>query len=152
MIRTILGLCCLFLFSGCEQNVIATKSIDMIDVWTYEDELDLQFNIDDTDGKYDLLLDIIHDPSFGYENLYVIIKTSFPSGEVTKDVVSLNLAGPRGSWLGKCNNTKCSIEILLNAAFAFKETGSYTLSLAQHSREESLQGIKQVSFRLVKLP
>jgi len=109
--------------------------------WTYENPLVYQFDVKSSETLHDLFFSLTYGVDFGYQNLYVKIITEYPNQPSIEDVVSLNLTNGAGSFLGSCNGSNCTTDILLQEKFRFKESGSHKTTIYQHSREEILQGV-----------
>ncbi len=109
--------------------------------WTYDQHMIFPLKIEDTTSVYEMVLDLDHSEDYEYQNLYVKIITSFPDGTSTDDVVSLNLTDGMGSFKGECHSKKCKTPILLHDKFKVKIPGTYTLTIYQHSRKDSLDGV-----------
>ena len=119
--------------------------------WTYDKGLSFTIAISDTTQFYDFNIWLDHIPSFGYENLYLDIETTFPSGQVKSDVISLELADHYGNWIGKCTSTSCSTPFQLNHNMRFSSPGNHTFVVHQHSRKDSLRGIVAMGIELKKI-
>lgn len=117
--------------------------------WEYGNRIDFSFDIDNTDSKYDLLLDVRHDLEYTYENTYVRIHTTFPNGETITDQVSLQLADEYDQWEGTCKGDKCTVTIVLQSNVKFKEKGAYKIEIEQYNRENPLPGIEKMTLKIV---
>jgi gliding motility-associated lipoprotein GldH len=86
---------------GCGPEVIYDRAETLpAEGWSYADSVAFEFAIPDTVRNYDLVLMVEHDQTFPYQNFYVNIHTDFPNGRRTTQLVSLQLAGDFGAWLG----------------------------------------------------
>lgn len=116
--------------------------------WFYQDSLVATFNIEDTSAIYNLHLLLDHKTSFPFQNFYVRIHTTFPSGERLTEQVSLEIAGKAGNWLGDCNSSECSLRIPLQEGAYFNQAGDYQITVEQFSRRDPLPGLQRVAFAL----
>ena len=99
---------------GCTNKVVYKQAFTFADsTWTYDNLLQYQFSIQDTSSLYSLNLNVIHDPEYPFQNLYIKIRTGFPNGSSKEDVVSLEFADDNGLWNGNCRQTKCQLNIPL---------------------------------------
>lgn len=119
--------------------------------WTYRDSLRFEFPIQDTNLLYDLFLNIEHTPDYSYQNLYTYITTSYPSGKVLQQQLNIDLADKAGKWYAKCNTKSCRLQVILQQNAYFNEIGQHTISLVQHTRQDSLLGLTEIGFELKKV-
>jgi gliding motility-associated lipoprotein GldH len=110
-------------------------------LWKYDNPLTYNFEVETTETVNDLFLSLNYSTDFEYQNLYVKIVTDYPTKESIEDIVSLNLTNGAGSFLGNCNRSTCTIDILLQENFRFNEKGKHTIRIYQHSREAELQSV-----------
>jgi gliding motility-associated lipoprotein GldH len=118
--------------------------------WLYSDTMKFDFEIADTIDTYSMLLDVKHEADYGFQNLYVKMLTTFPSGKNQSQVLSLELAGASGVWLGKCASNKCKLTIPLRQTVKFPEAGNYTLAIEQFMRQDSLPKIYAMKLKIEK--
>ncbi len=147
-----LGIClCLILcLFACSEAVFYQQSYDLSpDGWSYEDKQQFSFESIDSLSTYDITLDILHDDAYGYENLYILIKTTFPDGQLVEDMVSIPFLSPTGSWQGKKHQENRLLRVYLQQQVKLQQVGTYSISIEQHSRDKVLQGIKQLSLSLL---
>ena len=134
---------------GCGDNYIAneTKTIPAYG-WTYRDSLAYHFDISDTTKLYNLYLDIKHDDTYPLQNLYTFIKTDYPNGKQYKQQLNIDLASKSGNWNGKKSwfGNEYNTRIVLQEGAFFNQIGTYKLGLQQYLRQDSLQGLKSLTF------
>lgn len=118
--------------------------------WAYDNQLEFPFEVTDTKALQNLYLDLTHSTEFKTQNLYVKFHTKSPSGKIVSDIVSLELAEKNGIWFGDCGSTWCDLRIPIQSDAYFEETGTYTLSVEQYTRTETLKGLKSIGFRVEK--
>jgi gliding motility-associated lipoprotein GldH len=141
-----------FTFLSCSKDVyFQQKEVISNAMWSFDDPKTFSFEIKDTSSFFDLILDVKHATDFSYENLYVKIQTVFPDGRKTDDQVSLELADDFDQWQGKCNSNFCTVNIVLQSGVYFREVGKHTLEIEQFNRENPIEGIKEMTLKLVKL-
>lgn len=139
---------CLVLFVSCGPSPIFEQSFEFESaVWSYDDHKSITFSAPDTSNQYDLILDVIHNESYAYENLYIQLQTVFPDATDITDEISIPLLGEDGHWVGKGSDQK-RIRVYLQQALKFKEVGEHTIVLNQHSRDEALKHIRGVSLAI----
>ncbi len=139
------------LFLSCGNNFLYEKDIALPEnVWRYDNAAVFSFDIEDSAALYNLYFDLAHAVDFKTQNLYVKFYTTTPSGKITEDLVSLELAGKDGVWFGDCGGEKCTLSIPLQNNAYFAETGTYELRAEQYSRTEALPGVYSVGFSIEK--
>jgi gliding motility-associated lipoprotein GldH len=133
---------------GCGPKIIYETKQDVKEPWPYEEAHHFEFEIKDTVPAYDLHMKVDHSPDFGYENLYVMIKTTFPDGNVVNHPLSLQLADGSGQWVGDCSSHVCNSDILIASDSYYKIAGKYKISIQQHSRVDTLSGVKAIGIKV----
>ena len=142
----------LIAFSSCEEEgIYFNESLAINEVgWTYEELKAFDFSIIDTLANFDLVLDLTHGTDYAFQNTYVIVHTTFPSGKTISDKLSLELAKGTGAWLGACSTDECTISIMLQDHVKFPEPGNYQIAFEQFNRLESLKSMKNMTFKIFK--
>jgi gliding motility-associated lipoprotein GldH len=138
------------LLSGCSASIYdETKEIATAS-WSSKNPIAFDFEISDTARQYNIFLEVIHQTSFNYQNVYCLVESFGPQGLVQQQTNSLELASKKGTWLGQCSSDLCTRKIPFITRSKFDMPGSYTVKLTQHSRLDPLEGIK--SIRLIIEP
>jgi len=136
---------------SCKNDLVYSEKVAIDNAyWNYDSPASFSFEIIDTVQSYDLVLEIDHDVEFSNQNFYTQFTTTYPDGKEIKDVVSMELSSNYGQWMGDCNDDSCLIDILLREKVRFKQKGDHTISIAQHTRESVLSGIRSLEFNLIK--
>lgn len=137
------------LLFACGENFHYEKTYTPAEeVWSYEDLLVFDFSIPDTTGRYTFYLDLVHSVDYPFQNLYTRIVTRYPDQEPRTDVLSLELSNELGLWQGKCRGAYCRVRIPLQTRAIFETPGDYQLSFAQHTRQDSLPGLRSIALRI----
>ncbi|MBL0084284.1 MAG: gliding motility lipoprotein GldH [Saprospiraceae bacterium] len=138
--------------SACHSDILFEEKINLPVVgWTVADSVKYQLAIEDTAQNYDMVLRVDALDSYRYQNLYVMINTLFPDGKLEKDVVSLEVSTSGGEWHGKCSSDHCAVPILIQENFRFPKKGNYTITVAQHSRLDTIKGIEALQLSIAKV-
>jgi gliding motility-associated lipoprotein GldH len=126
-------------FASCGENWIYDKKMSISNArWTYQDSLNFDFEIADTFKIYNLYVEVEHDETYPFQNIYLMTHTKFPSGERPAQRINVDLANSAGSWLGKKSGKNFTHRIDLQENAYFNKMGKYTLTLAQFMRQDSL--------------
>lgn len=143
-------ICAMILLFSCSEEVFYQESFDVSPAgWDYDDAKVFEFESSDSLSLFDITLDISHTEDYSYENLYILISTSFPDGSVIEDQVSIPFISESGTWQGKGIGEDRQLRVYLQQRTKFKQVGEYTITVAQHSREQVLKGIQQVRLSLI---
>jgi gliding motility-associated lipoprotein GldH len=135
--------------TACKDNLLIDEKKDIPNLeWTYRDSLSYTFLISDTTKIYNMSLNIEHSPEYSWQNLYVRVHTTFPNGKRLSKNVSLDLADKSGKWLGDCNSKACHTAIALQPNAFFTPAGKYIVTVAQHTRQDSIRGVYSVGFSI----
>lgn len=120
--------------------------------WAYTDTLNFNFTITDTVARYNFYLDFEHSDTFPFQNVYLKLYTRFPDGHRLMKIRSFDFFDNQGAAVDKCSGNRCNLRAVLQENAFFKATGDYVLTVAQHTRRESLPGVISVGLALEKLP
>ncbi len=137
---------------SCKKDVLVQeKYIFENNQWLSGNTKVLQINAPDTSQVFTLDVDLQHDVTYAFQNLYVRTITTYPSGKEVKSVTSLQLSNDDGTWAGECSGKNCLIELPLQQHFTFPETGEYTWTIEPYMRIDTVQGIKSLTVRCRKV-
>lgn len=138
----------LFTLSSCGPKPIHSERLRIDGAWEYQDKLSSTINVTETTMNYDLALRMEHSIEFYFQNIYLEIKTIFPDGKEISEPLSLQLGSSKGNWIGKCKGESCEIVFSLQDNFKFKNIGDHQFTVGQFSRDDKLQGIKEIELLL----
>lgn len=141
---------CIVVLYSCGPNIVYEQENSIGGSWAYDDSADFSFDIVDPNKEYDLLLTIVHNPDYSYQNFYTNITTTFPTGESFTDPLSIELANKMGSWLSNCDKKECKLHLLLRDDVKFKDVGEYKISFVQNTRDTNLKGIQSLKLSLIE--
>ncbi len=140
----------ILVFTACENEKYIYNKTQNVNPegWVYPDTLDFSFDIKDTSKLYSILMDINHSTDYNYQNIYMNISTTFPSGKYLHQRISSDFADKTGKWHGKCSAKNCTAPINLQEKAKFNETGKYNITIAQFSRDSALKEINGITLKL----
>lgn len=136
--------------AGCGPNLIYKEKKVPSSPWAYGEKICFEFEIVNNAIPYDLLLHMIHTPDFGYENVYVLVTTTFPDQTKINHPVSLQMAKSNGDWEGDCSGSTCALSHSLSLKSYYKLPGKYNICFEQFSRIDKLLGIKSLELEVVE--
>lgn len=146
MIRSlVIGVSLFIVLSSCRKDILLDVEFPIAEEqWLINDKKDVEFVVSDTSSVYQMEILIGHSKNYGFQNLYVRMFTTFPSGKNETSITSLELANPDGSWSGDCAGEKCSVLLPLQQRFTFPETGTYKWAIEPYMRMDTVKGIKSI--------
>ncbi|MEP6646092.1 MAG: gliding motility lipoprotein GldH [Saprospiraceae bacterium] len=132
--------------SSCKRGVIANGKWKLNHrEWITGENKTMHITATDTTQAYVMDIRIDHSKNYKYQNLYIRLLTTFPSGKKISSITSLELANPDGSWSGDCSRSTCSVTLPLQPGFTFPEIGKYQLTIEPYMRVDTIKGIKRIS-------
>jgi len=148
-----IGVIFLLTLSACDRGVLLSEKWKWEDQqWVTGDKKSFVMEAKDTATVYQMDIQINHEETYKYQNLYIRTLTKYPSGKEVSSVTSLELINQDGSWAGDMGENCCKVDIPLQQRFTFPEIGSYTWTVEPYMRTDTVQGINslKVTCRKVK--
>lgn len=112
-----------------------------------------QFDIKDTTVPYQLFVILRHTNKYNYNNIWIKLHTLSPDSTASQAQYELPLATNEKGWLGTGMDDLYEHRIALtplNQDFYFKKSGQYRFTLEQVMREDPLQHVMNIGFRIEK--
>lgn len=139
----------ILLFSGCDFNRIYEKNVPIPETkWNSSLQPAFAVQVRDTSLLYNLFLNIRHDNSYPYENIWLNISVTFPDSSHSTRRMEVMLAKDDGEWFGTKIGSVWDYRTLLQQKTLFKQSGTYTFYIQQDMREDPLPGMLAVGLRL----
>ena len=149
MIRRILILI-MFLSTlvSCDPNRVYDTNKDIPDrEWSYDNIVPFEFNIEDTDAKYNIYVNIRHSKSYKFSNIWLIIHTQI-SDSVLQKRMELPLSNLGGKWYGESMGDIVDHQLQIQENATFPKKGTYKISLEQNMRLDPLPDVLSVGLRV----
>lgn len=136
-------------FSSCDNAVVYEHAYPVESgVWNVKDVKSFEFNVEDTLQLYNFYVTVRNGEEYPYSNLYLFIEMEFPNGKKSMDTLECPLADPLGNWYGSGLGKIYDNRILFRERKKFPLSGNYKLEIHQAMRQDNLEGIYDVGFRL----
>lgn len=117
------------------------------DTWEKDKVYHFTFQIEDTSVPYDLTLEVRNNNLYPYQNLWLFCTEETAIGLLKRDTIECMLADEFGKWYGKGISLYQS-SFPIRSAYYFPHAGQYTFSFRQGMRNDRLQGIREIGFRV----
>lgn len=138
-----------FLTTSCDRNRYFEQNIEIQDEkWAFEEAKEFSFELSDTVSLFNFYINLRNTNEYPFANLYVFIDTHFPDHQIARDTIELQLAHLDGEWLGSGTGNYKYNQFILRKAMRFVQQGSYTFSIEQGMRVDTLVGISDIGIRL----
>lgn len=137
--------------ASCNRGTYYSDTVKMQDgQWSMYDPAGFACQFDDTVQVYDINLSVRTSTAYPYRNLFLFVRTTFPSGLVTADTVQAMLTDEKGKWLGKGAGDIRELIIPYKSDVYFPEKGEYHFSVVQGMRDTILRGVYDLGFRITR--
>ncbi len=151
-LQIILSILVLTGFSSCDRNLIFEKYEPIAENGWHKDSL-VVFNIPVTDTlqNHNFYINVRNDIEYKYSNLWLFIEIK-QSGEVgITDTLEILLADPSGKWLGDGFGGIKTRQVKYKGGVYFPVSGEYQINIQHGMRDELLEGITDIGFRVEKM-
>ena len=148
---SILFLFSVLFFSSCDKARVFEQNRSIPENgWSSKNVI--KFDVDITNLKIptNFYINIRNADGYPYSNLFLFIKTTFPSGKMSNDTLECVLANENGKWLGSGLGDIYDNQIPFKRNVRFPEAGKYTFELQHAMRLDTLPLIMDVGLRIEK--
>lgn len=146
-----ISLLSLFTCFACNQDAYYEVNQSIANrTWSYDNKIKFDVPIDDSLAKYDVYLNLRHDKSYDYANIYVLLHQKGKNIQDTFIRKEIKLAELDGRWIGKSAGSIFETQSLIYENFTFPDTGIYHFEVEQNMRVDPLNDIVNVGIKLVK--
>lgn len=118
--------------------------------WFKDDAVSFEYVAEDTSIIYDIIVDIRHSDNYPYKNFWLFVKSVTPDGKDYTDTLECVLADNYGSWIGKSTGSLYELPVMFLSQTKFPQPGKFRFELYQGMRNDTLQGVHEMGFRVKK--
>ncbi len=116
--------------------------------WNKDSVVAFNVHLTDTMKNHNLFVNIRNKGNYPYSNIYLFLSIVSPDGTNHIDTVEFTLADPSGKWRGKGIGGLHDNQIPYKNKVYFPRQGDYKFMIKQGMRDNVLQGIRDVGFRV----
>jgi gliding motility-associated lipoprotein GldH len=139
-----LGICLFALIglSGCQKPFAAVERSFEGACWDMRDTLDLSFENADTSQVFQMWFPVVVTESYAYNNLYLHVELTPPSGERSVLPARFPLTQADGSWNGEVSGKEAKFDLLMAGGIRLNQKGTYRVRCYHFMRDSVLCGVK----------
>lgn len=112
--------------------------------WDMNQPAQFEVVMEDTIGRYDVILHIRNTDSYPYQNIWLFTHSMAPDSTVAIDTLACYLADNQGKWINKSIISEHDMPLLYMRNIRFPKQGTYTFDIAHGMRDSLLQGISRI--------
>lgn len=140
-----------FLLVGCDNHRVFEDYHQINKRGWHKDSLVVfQFPVTDSLQNHNLYINVRNDLNYNYQNLWFFISIKQPGNIAVTDTFEVLLATASGKWLGEGFGGIKEIQKEYRNNVFFPLTGIYEVSLQHGMRNDWLEGIHDIGFRVEK--
>ncbi|HEY0029367.1 MAG TPA: gliding motility lipoprotein GldH [Bacteroidia bacterium] len=138
-------------FSSCDQARIFEQNQSMPESgWAETNVVKFDVDIKDPSTPANFYINVRQADGYPYSNLFMFIKTVFPSGKSSTDTLECVLADDKGKWLGSGVGDLYDNQIPFKRNVRFPQAGNYHFEIQQAMRTENVPLIMDIGLRIEK--
>ena len=118
--------------------------------WDKDSVVVFTINVTDTLQTQNLYLNVRNDIKYKYSNLWLFVKIEQPGKIAVADTFEVVLADPTGKWMGEGFGGIKTRQVIYKGGVYFPVSGEYKINIQHGMRENVLQGITDIGFRVEK--
>ena len=141
-------LCAGLILSACQETPVFEKSYAFEgDYWDQKVKPTFKVDIKDLDKEYDFILTLRTTTDYHYNNLWVFLNTTTPSGQKGREPFEIKITNPDGSWAGKKTGTVVEFPLYFKRR-KMPEKGIYTFILEQGITASKIDEVLDIGLRV----
>jgi len=142
----------LMFFTSCQNESVVFEGSKNLpsDGWKYQNVQSFAIDIKDTTRLYDLTINVRHSNDYENANLWLKMRTIYPSGRSFEAPVNIVLAEESGKWLGSGIQSILSRSQKIYSDSKMPELGEYRFEFSQNMRRNPLEEIRDFGIALSK--
>lgn len=135
--------------AACDEGVVFEENKPIpAALWPAKNGVPFEFEVEDTVRLHDFYINLRNGENYPYSNIYLFVELEFPNGKKAVDTLNCPLADASGRWYGKGLGDIYDHRIVYRTRKQFPLAGRYRATVYQAMRQEELQGIYDVGFRV----
>ncbi len=137
--------------SSCDENLVLDRNLAMPNrEWHWKQQARFEAEITDTTSWYSLSVNTRITDAYPYRNMWVLWQGISPSGDTSRARIELMLFEDDGKPLGKGSGSVLEYRLPGIPRMDFSEAGTWTFTLEQNMRVNTLPGVLDIGMALEK--
>lgn len=150
-IRILLLIITIPLFISCGKKTIFQERVKFDDLkWNRFKELSFTFEVQDTSAVNDIIFNFRHHSVYPYEELFITIALSSPSGERRISDYHIPVKKPDGSFFAEGMGDLWDLDYTLMPGHKFSEKGKYKLEIENRMSKLETPGVMEAGITVVQ--
>jgi gliding motility-associated lipoprotein GldH len=147
----LVGILSLLVVISCDKNRVYEqyRSVESAG-WHKDTLLNFDFEIDNSNQAYNLLLNVRNVEAYPFSNLWLFVDIIAPDSTSVRDTLEYTLAHPNGKWTGNGASGVYHNNFMFRSNVFFPVKGNYRFVIQQAMRDDMLKGITNIGLRIEK--
>lgn len=138
----------LLLLVSCQEQAMYEKVYAFEnEEWTQKVKPLFKVDITDTTKEYDFILTLRTTTDYQFNNLWIFLNTTTPSGQKAREPFEIKITNPDGSWAGKKTGTVVEIPLYFRRR-KMPEKGQYKFLIEQGITESKIDQVLDIGLRV----
>lgn len=140
---------------ACDSSRLFDEYVSIENGWKIDEVFEFSFDKPKHEGNCNLFLNVVSNNEYRFNNIFLIVSLTKPSGIIHVDTLEYTLADSDGRLLGKGITDHKELKLWYKENYRFEEEGNYTVSVEQAVRQqnkvngvEQLDGISKIGLRI----
>lgn len=134
---------------SCSNNAVYKQDFDVNeDGWDYKDSLIFNFDNENPNQNYNLLLNLKYSKTYSYNNIFFFVDIIDSENQVNRDTIECFMANPQGKWLGKSAGDFIEHQFMYRYNVYLPVKGEYQIIIQQAMRDTLLRKVSSVGIEL----
>ncbi|HOO84401.1 MAG TPA: gliding motility lipoprotein GldH [Prolixibacteraceae bacterium] len=147
----LVGVLFMLITTGCDKNRVYEQYLSVDSAgWHKDSLLVFDFEIDNSNQAYNLLLNVRNIEAYSYSNLWLFADIIAPDSTSVRDTLEYTLAYPNGKWTGQGASGVYNNSFVFRSNVFFPVQGNYRFVIQQAMRNDMLKGITNIGLRIEK--
>ncbi|MEY5000233.1 MAG: hypothetical protein RLZZ211_269 [Bacteroidota bacterium] len=136
------------LLASCAKEAVYTKAYRFKnEQWTQAVKPQFEVDIQDTTQLYDFIFTLRSTTDYAYNNLWIFLRTTPPTGKSVREPYEIKMADPNGNWIGNKSGTIVEHQLIFKRRkVPFK--GKYKFELEQAITEKRVDEVLDISLEV----